>query len=137
MNHEKSWTKVGPYQQGWIWKTKKIREISQETDSFNQTDPERKEKPEEKIFTFAVSNNLKFELLFRRSYVFYNIVLYEKIEHDKFMGGSFFFFKFKLVVIWFFTREPFIVTDKCDYRKLIPSRSVEVKGPEEPWPLQI
>ena len=91
MNHEKSWTKVGPYQQGWIWKTKKIREISQETDSFNQTDPERKEKPEEKIFTFAVSNNLKFELLFRRSYVFYNIVLYEKIEHDKFMGGSFFF----------------------------------------------
>ena len=51
-----------------------------------------------KIFTFAVSNNLKCELLFRRSYVFYNIVLYEKIEHDKFMGGSF-FFKFKLVVI--------------------------------------
>ena len=52
----------------------------------------RKEKKNQKkkIFTFAVSNNLKFELLFRRSYVFYNIVLYEKIEHDKFMGGSFF-----------------------------------------------
>ena len=50
-----------------------------------------------------------------------------------------FFFKFKLVVIWFFTREPFIVTDKCDYRKLIPSRSVEVKEPKEscPPPLQI
>ena len=28
--------------------------------AFNQTDPERKEKPEEKIFTFAVSNNLKY-----------------------------------------------------------------------------
>ena len=89
----------------------------------------RKEKKNQKKKSSPLLSTtiFKCELLFRRSYVLQYCLDMKKLSMTN-SWADLFFFKFKLVVIWFFTREPFIVTDKCDYRKLIPSLNWSVSS---------